>query len=109
MAASTTTAYVLRSRRFVIGYGHGADLGSGDVMRAVLLEAGTVLAGSAQFSVVALRSAWHRAQSRPASGIPTNSPKGYHATQLLLVIGPTPDGSTPTLGHRSERPRASGE
>jgi len=59
LAASTTTAYVLRARRFVDGYGHGADLtrlGSGDVIRAVLREAGTVTAGSAQFFVVALRS-----------------------------------------------------
>jgi len=59
LAASTTTAYVLRARRFVDGYGHDADLtrlGSGDVTRAVLREAGTVSAGSAQFFVVALRS-----------------------------------------------------
>ena len=59
LAASTTTAYVLRARRFVNGYGHDADLtqlGSGDVTRAVLREAGTVTAGSAQFFVVALRS-----------------------------------------------------
>jgi site-specific recombinase XerD len=59
LAVSTTTAYVLRARRFVDGYGHAADLnrlGSGDVTRAVLREAGTVTAGSAQFFVVALRS-----------------------------------------------------
>ena len=59
LAVSTTTAYVLRARRFVDGYRHGADLtrvGSGDVTRAVLREAGTVTAGSAQFFVVALRS-----------------------------------------------------
>ena len=59
LAVSTTTAYVLRARRFVNGYGHDADLtrlGSGDVTRAVLREAGTVTAGSAQFFVVALRS-----------------------------------------------------
>jgi len=59
LAASTTAAYVLRARRFVTGYGHGADLGrlhTGDVTRAVLREAGTVSAGSAQFFVVALRS-----------------------------------------------------
>jgi site-specific recombinase XerD len=59
LAASTTTAYVLRARRFVDGYGHDADLTglrSGDVTRAVLREAGTVTAGSAQFFVVALRS-----------------------------------------------------
>lgn len=59
LTESTTTAYVLRARRFVDGYGHHADLtqlGSGDVTRAVLREAGTVTAGSAQFFVVALRS-----------------------------------------------------
>lgn len=59
LVASTTTAYVLRARRFVDGYGHGADLtglGSGDVTRAVLREAAAVTAGSAQFFVVALRS-----------------------------------------------------
>lgn len=59
LAASTTTAYVLRARRFVDGHGHDADLtrlSSGDVTRAVLREAGTVTAGSAQFFVVALRS-----------------------------------------------------
>lgn len=59
LAASTTAAYVLRARRFVTGYGHGADLGrlhTDDVTRAVLREAGTVSAGSAQFFVVALRS-----------------------------------------------------
>lgn len=59
LAASTTAAYVLRARRFVAGYGHGADLSglsSGDVTRAVLAEAETVSAGSAQFFVVALRS-----------------------------------------------------
>lgn len=59
LAASTTTAYLLRARRFVAGYGHGADLaglGSGDVTRAVLREADRVSAGSAQFFVVALRS-----------------------------------------------------
>lgn len=59
LAASTTAAYVLRARRFVIGYGHSADLGrldTGDVTRAVVREAGTVSAGSAQFFVVALRS-----------------------------------------------------
>lgn len=59
LAATTTTAYVLRARRFVVGYGHGVDLaqlGSSDVTRAVLREAGTVSAGSAQFFVVALRS-----------------------------------------------------
>ena len=59
LAASTTTAYVLRARRFLTRCGHGADLaqlGSSDVTRAVLREADTVSAGSAQFFVVALRS-----------------------------------------------------
>lgn len=59
LAASTTAAYVLRARRFVAGYGHGADLGqlhTGDVTRAVLGETNTVSAGSAQFFAVALRS-----------------------------------------------------
>jgi len=59
LAASTTAAYLLRARRFVTGDDHGADLGqlhTGDVTRAVLREAGTVSAGSAQFFVVALRS-----------------------------------------------------
>ena len=59
LVASTTTAYVLRARRFVTGRGHGGDLaglGSSDVTRAVLREADTVSAGSAQFFVVALRS-----------------------------------------------------
>lgn len=59
LAASTAAAYVLRARRFVAGYGHGADLGrvhTGDVTRAVLDEADAVSAGSAQFFVVALRS-----------------------------------------------------
>lgn len=59
LAASTTVAYVLRARRFVTGYGHGADLGEANaevVTRAVLRESGMVSAGSAQFFVVALRS-----------------------------------------------------
>jgi site-specific recombinase XerD len=59
LAVSTTAAYVLRARRFVVGYGHGADLSrldAGDVTGAVLREAGEVSAGSAQFFVVALRS-----------------------------------------------------
>lgn len=59
LAASTTTAYLLRARRFVTAYGHGADLaglGSGDVTRAVLREADRVSAGSTQYFVVALRS-----------------------------------------------------
>jgi len=59
LAATTTTAYLLRARRFVAGYGHGADLaglGTGDVTRAVLREADRLSAGSAQFFVVALRS-----------------------------------------------------
>lgn len=59
LAASTTAAYVLRARRFVNGYGHGADLREVDtavVTSAVLREASRVSAGSAQFFVVALRS-----------------------------------------------------
>jgi integrase/recombinase XerD len=59
LAPSTAAAYVLRARRFVTVYGHRTDLGqlgSGDVTRAVLREAETVSAGSAQFFVVALRS-----------------------------------------------------
>lgn len=59
LAASTTAAYVLRARRFLAGYGHGADLSrldAGDVTRAVLREAGELSVGSAQFFVVALRS-----------------------------------------------------
>ena len=59
LAASTTTAYVLRAQRLVAGYGHGADLaglGSGDVTRAVLREADRVSVGAVQFFVVALRS-----------------------------------------------------
>lgn len=59
LAATTTTAYLLRAQRFVAGYGHGADLaglGTGDVTQAVLREADRVSAGSAQYFVVALRS-----------------------------------------------------
>lgn len=59
LAASTTSAYVLRARRFVAGHGHGADLRAVDtavVTSAVLGEAEAVSAGSAQFFVVALRS-----------------------------------------------------
>lgn len=59
LAASTTAAYVLRARRFLDGYGHGADLhevGTAVVTHAVLREADRVSAGSAQFFVVALRS-----------------------------------------------------
>ncbi|MDN5750418.1 MAG: site-specific integrase [Pseudonocardia sp.] len=59
LAASTTSAYVLRARRFLDGHGHGADLRAVDtavVTRAVLGEAETLSAGSAQFFVVALRS-----------------------------------------------------
>lgn len=59
LAASTSAAYVLRARRFVTGYGHGADLrevSAAEVTRAVLRESGTVSAGSVQFFVVALRS-----------------------------------------------------
>lgn len=59
LAASTTAAYLLRARRFLQGYGHGADLHEVDtvvVTDAVLREASAVSAGSAQFFVVALRS-----------------------------------------------------
>lgn len=59
LAASTTAAYLLRARRFLGGYGHGADLHEVDtavVTGAVLREASAVSAGSAQFFVVALRS-----------------------------------------------------
>jgi len=59
LAASTTTAYLLRARRFVTGYGHGADLaglGSCDVTRAVLRETDRASVGAVQFFVVALRS-----------------------------------------------------
>jgi len=59
LAASTTSAYVLRAGRFLDWHGHGADLRDVDtavVTGAVLLEADSVSAGSAQFFVVALRS-----------------------------------------------------
>lgn len=59
LVPSTVAAYVLRARRFIDGYGHGADLAgvaAGDVTRAVLREAGTVSVGATQFFVVALRS-----------------------------------------------------
>lgn len=59
LAASTTSAYVLRARRFLDWHGHGADLRAVDtavVTSAVLGEADRVSAGSAQFFVVALRS-----------------------------------------------------
>lgn len=59
LAASTTSAYVLRARRFLDGHGHGADLRAVDtsvVTSAVLGEAEAISAGSAQFFVVALRS-----------------------------------------------------
>lgn len=59
LAASTTSAYVLRVRRFLDGHGHGADLAAVDtavVTRAVLAEADALSAGSAQFFAVALRS-----------------------------------------------------
>jgi integrase/recombinase XerD len=59
LAASTTSAYVLRARRFLAGHGHGADLRAVDtsvVTSAVLGEAEAVSAGSAQYFVVALRS-----------------------------------------------------
>lgn len=59
LAASTTSAYVLRAWRFLGWHGHGADLEAVDtavVTSAVLGEAERVSAGSAQFFVVALRS-----------------------------------------------------
>ena len=59
LAASTTSAYVLRARRFLDRHAHGADLRAVDtavVTSAVLREADGVSAGSAQFFVVALRS-----------------------------------------------------
>ena len=59
LVASTTSAYVLRARRFLDWHGHGADLRAVDtavVTSAVLGEADRVSAGSAQFFVVALRS-----------------------------------------------------
>ena len=59
LVVSTTTAYVLRARRFLQGYGHGVDLrelSTAAVTAAVIREAGMVSAGSAQFFVVALRS-----------------------------------------------------
>lgn len=59
LVPSTVAAYLLRARRFIDGYGHGADLAgvaAGDVTRAVLREAGTVSVGSTQLFVVALRS-----------------------------------------------------
>lgn len=59
LAVSTTSAYVLRARRFLDLHGHGADLRAVDtavVTSAVLAEADRVSAGSAQLFVVALRS-----------------------------------------------------
>jgi integrase/recombinase XerD len=59
LAASTTSAYVLRARRFLDWHAHGADLRAVDtavVTSAVLGEAEAVSAGSAQYFVVALRS-----------------------------------------------------
>jgi integrase/recombinase XerD len=58
MAASTAAAYVTRARRFLAGLAGGglADLAAGDVTRAVLAEAETVSAGSAQYFVAALRA-----------------------------------------------------
>jgi len=58
LAASTTSAYVLRARRFLDGHRHGVDLRAVDtsaVTSAVLAEAEAVSVGSAQFFVVALR------------------------------------------------------
>ncbi len=59
LAASTTTAYVLRARRFLAwtaADGNVTALTTGDVTRAVLRESQTVSVGSAQFFVAALRS-----------------------------------------------------
>ena len=56
---ATTGWHRDHARRFVAGYGHGADLaklGSGDVTQAVLREADRVSVGAVQFFVVALRS-----------------------------------------------------
>ena len=57
LSGSTAGAYVARARRFLAGLGGGlAGLTAGDVTGAVLAEAGTVSAGSAQFFVAALRA-----------------------------------------------------
>ena len=58
LAASTAGAYVTRARRFLAGLaGSGlAGLTAADVTRAVLAEAETVSAGSAQYFVAALRA-----------------------------------------------------
>jgi integrase/recombinase XerD len=57
LAAATTGAYLARARRFLAGLGGSLDgLTAGDVTRAVLAEAETVSAGSAQYFVAALRA-----------------------------------------------------
>jgi integrase/recombinase XerD len=58
LAGSTATAYATRARRFLAGLTGGglASLSSEDVTRAVLAEAQTVSAGSAQYFVAALRA-----------------------------------------------------
>lgn len=59
LAASTTTAYLLRASRFLAwtaADGNVSGLTTGDVTRAVLRESQTVSVGSAQFFVAALRS-----------------------------------------------------
>lgn len=59
LAESTTTAYLLRTSRFLAwsaADGNVAALTTGDVTRAVLRESQNVSVGSAQFFVAALRS-----------------------------------------------------
>lgn len=55
LAASTAAAYMTRARRFLAGLAGGGLVGlsAGDVIRAVLAEAETVSAGSAQYFVAA--------------------------------------------------------
>ena len=58
LAASTTSAYVLRAGRFLNWHGHGADLRGVDtavVTAAVLRQADALSVGSTQFFGVALR------------------------------------------------------
>ncbi len=59
LAESTTTAYLLRARRFLAwtaADGNVTALRTGDVTRAVLRESQSVSIGSAQFFVAAVRS-----------------------------------------------------
>jgi integrase/recombinase XerD len=57
LADSTAGAYLARARRFLAGLGGSLDgLTAGDVTGAVLAEAETVSAGSAQYFVAALRA-----------------------------------------------------